>query len=199
MTSWVFTMNAEAGRAGGANGWDAVLALSLVAGAVVAVALGVVGRIHGPSGWSGLTFGLPSVIDMKVWFASGAMILGAFQLVTALAMYGKLASRRPPGWVRRAHRLSGRLVILVTLPVAFNCLWLLGLQTTTLRTAPHSLAGSFLYGALTTKILLVRTKRFQGWAVPAAGGAVFTALVALTATRHSLVLPDLRDAFALRL
>lgn len=148
----------------------------------MAVTLGVAGRVHEPSGWAGLTFGFPSVIDMKVWFASVAMILGAFQLITALAMYGKLGSKRPPRWVPRAHRLSGRLVVLVTLPVAFNCLWVLGFQTTTLRTAVHSLAGSFLYGALTTKILFVRTKQFRGWAIPAAGGALFTALVVLTAT-----------------
>ena len=48
--------------------------ISLLTGAAVAVALGVIGRLHEPSGSLGLTYGFPSVIDMKVWFASLAMI-----------------------------------------------------------------------------------------------------------------------------
>ena len=34
----------------------------------------------------------------------------------------------------------------------------------------HCLAGCFFYGAFVAKVLLVRTRRLPGWALPVAGG-----------------------------
>jgi hypothetical protein len=43
-------------------------------------------------------------------------------------------------------------------------------QLTSLRVAVHSVAGCLFYGAFTAKVLLVRSRRLPGWALPAAGG-----------------------------
>ena len=44
--------------------------------------------------------------------------------------------------------------------------------------AVHSLAGCFLYGAFAAKLVIVRSRRLPGWALPLAGGTL-VALVAL--------------------
>jgi plastocyanin len=42
----------------------------------------------------------------------------------------------------------------------------------------HALAGCFFYGAFAAKIVIVRSKRLPGWALPVAGGTLIT-IVAL--------------------
>ena len=41
----------------------------------------------------------------------------------------------------------------------------------------HSIAGLLFYGAFATKVLVVRNHDLPGWALPVAGGLVFTGLV----------------------
>jgi Family of unknown function (DUF6529) len=55
---------------------------------------------------------------------------------------------------------------------AVHCVLAYGVQLTRARVAVHSLAGCLFYGAFTAKVLLVRTRRLPGWALPAAGGAL---------------------------
>ena len=43
----------------------------------------------------------------------------------------------------------------------------------------HSLAGTAVYGAFAAKISIVRLHRFPWWALPAAGGFLFAALIAV--------------------
>ena len=86
--------------------WSLLL-MPLLVGAVLAVALGVFGRLHHPTGsvpWQGP---FPDVYGMKVWLTLVVLILAAGQFITALWMYGKLGSRRPP-WLGGAphHRLG---------------------------------------------------------------------------------------------
>ena len=59
------------------------------------------------------------------------------------------------------HRWSGRVAILLTLPVAYHCIFLLGFGTYSTRVYVHSLLGSSLYGAFLAKLLIVRTKVSQ--------------------------------------
>jgi hypothetical protein len=80
------------------------------------------------------------------------------------------------------HRLSGYLAILLTLPVAYHCIFLLGFETTSVRVAIHSLLGSTVYGAFLGKMIVVRSGRFPGWALPVAGALLFTILVGLWLT-----------------
>ena len=83
---------------------------------------------------------------------------------------------------KQVHRWSGRLAILFTLPVVFHCVTILGFQTTTLRVAVHSVAGSFIYGVFVAKMLVIRDKKHPSWALPVLGGAVAALLAVLWLT-----------------
>jgi hypothetical protein len=149
---------------------------AMVAGATVAVALGVYGSTHQPTGQAITTLGFGSMIAMKVWLAVIAGLLAVGQLVTALWMYGKLG-RPAPRAVRVVHRFSGGTAVLVSLPVAYHCLWSLGFQTYEPRVLVHSLLGCLFYGAFVMKIVALHTKTSPGWLLPLAGGVLFSALV----------------------
>ncbi len=43
----------------------------------------------------------------------------------------------------------------------------------------HSLAGCFVYGAIAAKLLIVRSRRFPGWALPLAGGTLVVVVAIL--------------------
>jgi Family of unknown function (DUF6529) len=156
------------------------LLVPLLVGAVVSVTLGVFARVHEPVR---PTFSGPfsSPLSMKVWLASIALVLALVQLVTALWMYGKLRVRAP-GWAGTLHRTTGITAFLVTLPVAFNCLYSWGFSTFDTRGLLHSLLGCTFYGAFVAKVLTLHSKRVPGWALPWVGGLLFTALAGVTLT-----------------
>jgi hypothetical protein len=148
--------------------------------AAVALALGVYGRLHVPTGAALSTLGFPTLLAMKAWFATAAAGLAVAQLLSALAMWGRLPGvTRSPSWLPALHRWTGTAAFLVSLPVAYHCLWSLGLQTTTPRVLVHSLLGCAFYGAVTTKLLALRIDRLPGWALPVLGGSLFAALTGL--------------------
>lgn len=69
-------------------------------------------------------------------------------------------------------------------------------QLTSVRVAVHSLAGCFLYGAFAAKVLLVRSRRLPGWALPVAGGTLVVVVIAAWYTAalwyfHGFSLPGL--------
>jgi hypothetical protein len=150
-------------------------------GAAVAVLLGVYGNQHQPSGEAITTLGFGSMIAMKVWLAAAAGILGVVQLLLALWMYGKLGRAAPPG-VSTVHRMTGLTALLVSLPVAFHCLWSLGFQSYDTRVVVHSTLGCVLYGAFVTKIIAVHRRSTPGWMFPLAGGLLFTTLMLVVLT-----------------
>jgi hypothetical protein len=157
--------------------------VALVVGAAVALSLGIDGSVHAPTGRSLLTLFFTATIHLKVWFATAAIVFALFQLLTALRMYGKLGRRRGPKWVARTHRVSGVTAFWLTIPVAYHCLWSLGFQLHSgTRIWVHGVAGCFFFGALTAKVLVVRSPRMPNWALPVLGGAVFSALVVVWST-----------------
>jgi len=121
-------------------------------------------------------------IHMKAWLATGAITLALFQVLSAARLF-ELFQCAPVGrfW-GRMHRMSGYLAILLTLPVAYHCIFLLGFETTSPRVAIHSILGSAFYGAFLVKVILVRSERFPGWALPVAGGLLFAILAGLWLT-----------------
>jgi len=158
-----------------------IAASAIAAGAAVSVALGVYGSRHQPTGSAIFTFGFGSMIAMKVSLAVLAGVLALVQLTTALWMYGKLG--RPAGRaVSITHRLSGATAVLVSLPVAYQCLWSLGFQSYDTRVLVHSLVGCLFYGAFVTKILALRSTAGPGWLLPLAGGLLLTAIVLVVTT-----------------
>ena len=159
----------------------ALFLVPLAVGALVSIALGVYGKMHTPTHKALFYSPFSSMFAMKVWLTAVALLLALVQLLTALWMYGKIGGRAP-GWVGPLHKTTGTLAFLVTLPVAFHCLWALGFMTTNARVIAHSLLGCIFYGAFVAKILTLHTKRLPNWALPWVGGTLFTALVAVGLT-----------------
>jgi len=158
------------------------LLIAGAAGAVVALTLGIYGNVHDPASDLAITLGFHNTITMKVYLATVAVLFALVQLGSALWMYGQLPLRDAPGWIGSAHRISGRLAFLFSLPVAYHCLYQLAFQDTTTRVLAHSLFGCLFYGAFATKVTVVRSRNLPGIALPIAGGLVFTLLVAVWLT-----------------
>jgi hypothetical protein len=160
------------------------LAVLALAGGLVAVALGTYGRSHTPTGRPlALVIGFTEMGPMKAWLATFGVVLGVFQVVSASWMWGKLPTdRKPPNWLGLAHRWSGSVAFVLTLPVAYHCLWSLGFSTSGARAMWHSIFGCAFYGAFTTKMLALRAERLPGWALPITGGLLFTLLIGAWAT-----------------
>src|SRR5215208_3256141 len=151
-------------------------------GALVAVSLGIYGNVHDPANDLAITLGFRDTITMKVWLASAAALLAVFQILSAMWMYGRLPLGAAPEWIGGAHRISGRLAFLLSLPVAYHCLYQLAFQTSSARVLAHSLLGCAFYGAFVAKVVVVRSRSLPGAALPIAGGLVFSLLVGVWLT-----------------
>ncbi|MBT2399611.1 DUF6529 family protein [Streptomyces sp. ISL-100] len=154
---------------------------ALVAGAV-AVGLGAYGKVHDPAGTAFNLAGFSSTSAVKSWLATAAVAFAVVQLLSALAMYGRLPGVRAASWTAAAHRWSGRAAFLLAVPVAVHCLYGLGYQTYSSRVMWHSLLGCFFFGAFSAKMLLLRAERLPGWLLPIVGGLVFTVLTVVWLT-----------------
>ena len=155
-----------------------VVAVAL--GAAVAIGLGAYGQVHDPTGRSLYTLFFTNTIRLKAWFATVCAVLAVSQVATAAWIYGRMGGdRHAPPWLGDFHRLIGTLTFGFSLPVAFNCLWALGYQTTTTRVAVHSLLGCAFYGAYTVKVFTVRRIHQPVWMLPAIGAFTAALLVAI--------------------
>jgi hypothetical protein len=171
------------------SGRMAVPLAAFAAGAVVAVLLGVFGRVHDPT-LSGTTdLGFRTVIEMKVVLTTVIGVLAVLQLLSALWLYGRLGGR-PPSWLGTAHRVSGALALLLVVFVGYSCLWALGLEVGTLHTGEavplravvHGVLGCAVFGAVVVKLVAVRARRAPGWFLPVAGGLLLTLLLVVVLT-----------------
>ncbi len=160
-----------------------------LAGAAVALALGVYGGVHDPTQEQPYTLFFTATINLKVWFATVAVALAALQLLLAARLYGKIrVPKRAPRWLGDAHRLTGTILFLFTLPVAYHCLWAPGFKATAMdgasstRVLVHSLLGCFFFGVFSVKVLGVRSKGLPGWLLPVVGGLAFAGLVGVWLT-----------------
>jgi hypothetical protein len=151
-------------------------------GAVVAIALGLYANAHDPQTDLSITLGFADTITMKVWLSSVSVLFALGQVFSALWMYGKLPIASRPSWLADAHRISGRLAFLISLPVAYHCLYQLAFQDTTTRVLLHSLLGCLFYGAFATKVVVVRSHNLPGIALPVAGGLLFSTLIGVWLT-----------------
>src|SRR4051794_1096223 len=145
------------------------LLIAATVGALVAVSLGIYGSVHDPANDLAITLGFSDTITMKVWLATAAVLLGVGQLGSALWMYGRLPLGAAPDWIGGAHRISGRLAFLLTLPVAYHCLYQLAFQHSSARVLAHSLLGYIFYGAFAAKATIVLSQGLPGIALPVAG------------------------------
>ncbi|HKS49222.1 MAG TPA: DUF6529 family protein [Amycolatopsis sp.] len=165
-------------RAGRATRFGPVM-VALAAGAAVSVALGLYAGLHEPTGVAVNLAGFSSFMAVKTWLTTVAVVLAIGQLLSALALFGKLPGVSGGRGVAALHRWSGRLAVAVTVPVAAHCLFALGFQTFDTRILLHSLLGCFFYGVFVCKMLVLTREDSPGWVLPTVGGAVFAAMVAL--------------------
>jgi hypothetical protein len=137
-----------------------------------------------------------STIAAKAWLATGALVLALVQVTTAARIYGRLhfLPDRGPG-IARVHRWSGRVAFLLTLPVFFHCVTILGFQTPDTRVALHSLVGTFFYGMFAAKVLIVRDRALPGWALPTAGVTLASMLGVLWLTSSLWYFTTVRFGF----
>lgn len=159
------------------------LVLVLMAGAAVAVSLGVYARLHPPALRPLFLVGFSGMLQLKTWLATVALLLVLVQLTTASWMWGRLPGAGPaPGWVAPLHRWSGSAAFVLTLPVALHCVWSLGFVTSTPRVVLHGLLGCAFYGGYAAKMLGLRLRGLPGWILPVLGGVVFTVFVLVWTT-----------------
>jgi Family of unknown function (DUF6529) len=137
-----------------------------------------------------------STIAAKAWFATGALALACVQLVTAARIYGRLSFLPERGAaIARTHRWSGRIAFLLTLPVFFHCVTILGFQTPDARVAVHAIVGTFFYGVFAAKVLIVRDHSLPSWALPTAGLTLASMLAVLWLTSSLWYFTTVRFGF----
>jgi len=151
-------------------------------GALVALALGIYGRVHSPTGIAINIAGFSSPGTVKSWLATGATLFAIVQVVSALVMYGKIPRVTAPDWIGALHRWSGRIAFLLAVPVAIHCLYALGFQQYSTRVLLHSVFGCLFFGAFTVKMLILPKRDLPGWVLPVVGALVFTLLVVIWLT-----------------
>jgi hypothetical protein len=136
--------------------------------------------VHHPTGFALDIAGFSSPLYAKAWLSTAAILFAAVQLATAYRM------RRPAAaWVTSVHRWSGRIAILLTVPVIIHCIYALGFQTYSFRVLAHSVLGCLFYGAFVAKMLslgLVNRATMPKWLIPVLGGVVLVSLVGVWAT-----------------
>jgi Family of unknown function (DUF6529) len=157
------------------------LFVPILLGALVALGLGVLAKHEAiaPGAYPGSYIRLffSDSLYFKAWFATAAFVLALLQPLSAASMFGRLGLPRPR-WIAAFHRWNGRVVLLLTLPVAYHCIFRIGFQDTTGRVAAHALLGCALYGAFVAKIMIVRWRRFATWAIATAGTVLLVVLAA---------------------
>ncbi len=175
----------------------AVPLAAFVTGAMVALVLGVFGRVHDPTIDATTTLGWATVLEMKVVLTAVVGVLVVLQLVGALWLYGRLGVRAP-SWLGAVHRVSGTIAFLLAVFVGYHCLWALGLEYGELhngepvpaRAVVHGVVGCLVFGAFVVKVVAVRSRRAPGWFLPVAGGLLFTTFVVVVLTSTGWYLAD---------
>jgi hypothetical protein len=156
-----------------------LLVVPALVGCLVALTLGIYGRLHSPTGVAVDIAGFSSPGTVKAWLATAAVVFALVQVGSSLVMYGKVPRIAPPSWIGLLHRWSGRIAFLLTVPVVVHCLYALGFQTYNARVLVHSIAGCLFFGTFTVKMLSLTRRGMPGWVLPVLGGAVFALLVLL--------------------
>ena len=156
-----------------------LLVVPALVGCLVALTLGIYGRLHSPTGVAVDVIGFSNGATVKSVLASGAIVFAIIQVGSSLVMYGKVRWFGAPSWIGGLHRWSGRIAFILTVPVVVHCLYALGFQTYNVRVLVHSIAGCLFFGTFTVKMLSLTRRGMPGWVLPLLGGAVFALLVLL--------------------
>jgi hypothetical protein len=154
--------------------------LALGIGSLVSVAVGVYAGLHKGTGFAFNVGLFSSGLSAKSWLASLVFLLVIVQLVSSLMIFGKLPGGGPV--VGALHRWSGRIAVVVSLPVAAHCLYAFGFYYGDTRVLVHSLLGCLVYGVFVCKMLVLSRDDSPKWALPLFGGLLFTVFSGLWLT-----------------
>jgi Family of unknown function (DUF6529) len=155
------------------------LLVALLSGCAVAVLVGVYARLHHPAEYALDVGGFSSPLYAKAWLTTAAAVFAVVQLITG----SRIIRGAAPAWMPVVHRWSGRIAILLTVPVIIHCVYALGFGAYSVRVLAHSVLGCLFYGAFVAKMLsLVQRDKMPRWVLPVLGGVVFVSLIALWAT-----------------
>ena len=137
-----------------------------------------------------------STIAAKAWLATAVIVLALVQVTTAARMWGRLSFLPVRGpVVAGVHRWSGRSAFVISLPVFFHCVTILGFQTPDARIAAHSIAGTFLYGVFAAKMFFVHDRAHPRWVLPVLGTTLFAVLATLWGTSAFWYFTNVRFGF----
>jgi hypothetical protein len=154
-----------------------LLVVPALVGCLVALTLGIYGRLHSPTGVAVDVVGFSIPATVKAWLATIAVVFAVVQVGSSLVMYGKVPWLSAPPWIGGLHRWSGRIAFIFTVPVVVHCLYALGFQTFNARVFAHSIAGCLFFGTFTVKMLALTRRGMPGWVLPVLGGLAFMLLV----------------------
>src|SRR5437870_13842128 len=99
-------------------------------------------------------------LQMKARLVTAASVLACGQLLTAARLYELLGFPPKGRFYHVVHRWWVRTAILLTLPAAYHCVFLLGFGTHSLRILIHSRLASALYAAVVAQVLFFRAPSF---------------------------------------
>jgi hypothetical protein len=156
-----------------------LLVVPALVGCLVALTLGLYGRLHSPTGVAVDVIGFSNGGTVKSVLATGAIVFAVVQVASSLVMYGKVRWFGSPSWISGLHRWSGRIAFILTVPVVVHCLYALGFQTFSARVLAHSIAGCLFFGVFTVKMLALTRRGMPGWVLPVFGGLAFALLVVI--------------------
>ncbi|MDE0700291.1 MAG: DUF6529 family protein [Acidimicrobiaceae bacterium] len=132
----------------------------LVAGAAVALALGVYSVLHEPTGRDFVLWGFESAAAWKNALTLVVALLLVAQAVLSFKLAGMFGFRAT---ARRGlvdfRRLLATLAIGFSLPVAFHCVWVLGFGSDSLAISLHSILGCIAYGCVVATLWPDRGER----------------------------------------
>jgi hypothetical protein len=154
-----------------------ILLIPALIGCVVALTIGLYGRLHHATGIAVNIAGFSSPGSVKAWLATVAAVLALVQVGSALVMYGKVPRVSAPSWIGGLHKWSGRIAFIASVPVAVHCVYALGFADYSTRVLIHSVLGCLFFGAFTVKMLVLPKRGVPGWVLPVLGALVFAALI----------------------
>ena len=158
------------------------LLLALAGGCAVALVIGVYAKVHHPAKYALDVGGFSSPLYAKAWLTTIAVAFAVVQLVTGWLITHR-ESASSAAWMATVHRWSGRIAILLTVPVIIHCVYALGFGTYSVRVIAHSVFGCVFYAAFVAKMLsLLRRDVMPRWVFPVLGGVVFVSLIVLWST-----------------
>jgi len=120
------------------------LLVALLSGCGVALVLGLYAKLHHPTQYALDVGGFSSPLYAKAWLTTIAVVFAIVQLITG----ARIIRPGAPPWMATVHRWSGRIAILLTVPVIIHCIYALGFGTYSARVIAHSVLGCIFFVSL---------------------------------------------------